>query len=202
LARKLKVWLSIGLLERDGNRLFDTGLLFTQQGEIGLKYRRISLGWHGPKADLTVYGHGTEIPLAKTPLGTICLLICGDLFDDLIVEKVRHQKPDWLLVPFARDFKDGSLNQEKWDREEMPEYMKRAKKVETTVLVTGYLGGEGLDDRSFGGAMVLSGKGQVIASLPLGQEGILPVQLSLSEATNTRKKRYPTSGCKAGNLSG
>ncbi|MBN1643148.1 MAG: carbon-nitrogen hydrolase family protein [Anaerolineae bacterium] len=35
------VWLGLGLLEREDARLYDTALLFTPDGEIGLRYRRM-----------------------------------------------------------------------------------------------------------------------------------------------------------------
>jgi N-carbamoylputrescine amidase len=169
LSRERRIWLAIGLLERDGQKLYDTALLLTPGGEIALKYRRIHPGWHGRKADPGVYGHGVELPKVETPLGAFAFLICGDLFDDALVRRARDLEPDWLLFPYARSFDDDSHNQERWDREEKPQYVERVKRVGATALMTNYLG----DDGSFGGAMVVSSAGSVIDCFPLGKQGIL-----------------------------
>jgi len=178
LCSQREVWLAIGLLERDGNRLYDSALLLTPDGEIGLKYWRITPGWHGRSADPFVYGQGTSLPTAETPLGRVAFLICGDLFADELVQRMHCPAPDWLLFPFAREFDDGSWSQERWDREELPEYARRIRMVGTTTLMVNYLAGEELpDDRSFGGALVVSGDGTVVHSFPLGRAGTLIIDL-------------------------
>jgi N-carbamoylputrescine amidase len=178
LASERGVWLAIGLLEREDNRLYDSGVLLAPDGEIVLRYRRIHPGWHGPQAERSVYCHGTELPAAETSSGTFAFLICGDLFDDELVQRIRTLAPDWLLFPFARAFDDKSDSQERWEREEKPAYAQRVKLVGVTTLMTNYLGDKALhDDNSFGGAMVVSGEGNVIASFPLGKVGMLLADL-------------------------
>ena len=178
LCRERRLWLAIGLLEREGGRLYDTAVLLTTDGEIGLKYRRIHPGWHGRRADESVYCRGTELMKTRTAIGTFAFLICGDLFDDGLVQRIRDLGPDWLLFPFARAFDDGSHSQGRWDREEKAQYQQRVKLVGVTTLMTNYLADERLDgDSSFGGAMVVSGDGFEIASFPLGKEGVLFVDL-------------------------
>lgn len=80
LSRDRSLWLSIGLLERAGDKLYDTAVLFTPDGDIGLKYRQIHPGWHSPDADPNVYDHGSAVPTLETPFGRMAFLICGDLF--------------------------------------------------------------------------------------------------------------------------
>lgn len=53
--RDNNVWVSIGLLEREIDRLFDTAVIISPSGEIKLKYRRISPQWHWPKSDPNVF---------------------------------------------------------------------------------------------------------------------------------------------------
>jgi len=173
------VWLAIGMLERDGERLYDSAVLLSPDGAIALKYRRIQPQWHGRNADPFVYCQGTELPKADTPLGSFVFLICGDLFDDAIVQRARDLRPDWLLFPFARCFSDGSHNQERWDREEAPQYAQRVRRVGCTAFMTSYLSGEGLHENglSFGGAMVVSGDGTIVETFPLGRMGMLVVDV-------------------------
>ncbi|MBN1935278.1 MAG: carbon-nitrogen hydrolase family protein, partial [Anaerolineae bacterium] len=130
--QSLGIWTAIGLLERDGNALYDTAVLIAPDGAIRLKYRRIQPQWHGGNADPRVYRQGSEVARADTPLGRLAFLICGDLFDDSIVERVRALEPDWVLFPFARCFDDGLYDQARWDREERPEYQQRVRRIGVT----------------------------------------------------------------------
>ena len=177
MARERRIWLAIGLLGREGGKLYDTAVLFTPSGDIGLEYRRIQPQWHGRGVDPSVYCEGKELPKLETPLGTLGFLICGDLFDDELVQHMRDLHPDWLLFPFARCFDDGSYDQERWDREEKPKYVQRVKLVGITTLMTNTLADRELDGGSFGGATVVSKDGAVVHSLPLGEAGMLLVDL-------------------------
>jgi len=175
--RRRGIWLAIGLLERDGNRLYDSAVLIAPDGEIKLKYRRIQPQWHGRRADPSVYGQGAGLAKVGTPLGAFAFLICGDLFDDGLIRRARKLRPDWLLVPFARCFEDGAWNQARWDREELPAYAARVKLAGVTALLTNNLADKSMDMGAFGGAMAVTGDGTVIASLPLGRQGMLLVDL-------------------------
>jgi predicted amidohydrolase len=177
LSKDKKIYLAIGILERDNDKLYDSAVLLTPTGEIGLKYRRISPRWYGPNVDLNVYGTGTDITKIDTPLGSFSFMICGDLWDDELVNRIRLLKPDWILNPIARCFDDESSDQVKWDRDAMPEYMEQVKSIGITTLIVNYLDCGLSDDHSFGGAMVIRGNGTIAASFPLGKHGILFVNL-------------------------
>lgn len=183
LARKRGMWLGIGMLERDGGSLYDSAILIGSDGAIHLHYRRNQPQWHGSKADPNVYRQGTGIPVVTTPLGSVAILICGDLFDDNILTDFRHLRPDWLLFPFARCFSDGTADQARWDREEFPLYIERVRKAATPTLMVNYIGTDLPDDNSFGGAFFISPEGRVLASLPLAEEGLLMI-----DSDNTSNK--------------
>jgi len=173
LARERRVWLAIGMLEREGRSLYDSAVLLTPGGEIGLKYRRIQPQWHGPSADPSVYRQGTELSKVETPLGSFAFMICGDLWDDELVRRTRDLRPDWLLYPFARS----GLDDGRWEREEKPEYAQRAKLTGATALMTGYVADFQPKNRYIGGAMAVSSEGTVLASLTPGKTEILLVDL-------------------------
>lgn len=162
------IWLAVGLFERDGDTLYDSAVLIDPDGAIALRYRRINPGWRWPGDDPRTYGSGTELPAAVTPWGTVAFLLCGDLFDDEVVERVREVAPDLLLVPFARSFEDGSIDRERWEREESPVYAKRVARAGVDTLLTAYL-----REPMFGGAMAASREGEILDSLPIGREGAL-----------------------------
>ncbi len=171
------VWLGLGLLEREGRQLYDTALLFAPTGQLALRYRRMQPQWHGAHADPSVYRQGTELLAAQTALGTCAFLICGDLFDDRIVDRFRALEADWLLYPLSRCFSDSAVDQQRWEEEELPDYIERVQRAGATALMVNYLAETDLLGGAFGGAWVVSPDGTVLASLPLGEEGMLLVDL-------------------------
>jgi N-carbamoylputrescine amidase len=174
VAAEHRIWLATGLFERAQGRLYDGALLFTPEGEIGLKYSRIHPGWHGRAADPAIYRQGTELPCLDTPFGSIAFLICGDLFDDSIVRRCRGLGADYLLVPMVRSFDDASCDQERWDTTELPVYRERIRSTATTALIVNSLSNPAMPaSESFGGAWILSDKGELKEELPLGREGLL-----------------------------
>ena len=177
-ARAHRIRLGIGMLERDGDVLYDSAVLFGPGGEIELKYRRIQPQWHGPNADPNLYRQGSEMPTAATDLGTFCFAICGDLFDKDIARRVRDGSPQYVLWPIARNFSDSSFSQDKWDREEDAEYVAAASSTAAmTFMVNRLVDPASSEYPSFGGALVVSGTGEVIARWPLAQPGILYVDV-------------------------
>ncbi|MBI3974577.1 MAG: carbon-nitrogen hydrolase family protein [Chloroflexi bacterium] len=101
VARKRRLWLALGMYERvaEGEQahLYDVAVLLGPDGAIHLKYRRITPQWHRRNADPAIYRQGSEIPTATTPLGTCAFLLCGDLFCDPLVDRLRELRPNCLL---------------------------------------------------------------------------------------------------------
>ena len=173
MARSSHVLLAIGLLERARSRLYDTAVLFSPDDAAPHVYRRITPGWHGKRAAPQVYAAGLELGTARTPRGALGFLICGDLFDDGLVAKMKALAPDWLLVPMGRSFKNGSCDDKRWVQEEQPGYIERVRLAGITTLIVNSLADRDLDGGSFGGAMVIAPDGEVLVRLPLGNPGIL-----------------------------
>jgi len=178
IARRHGLWLATGLLEREGGSLYDSAVLIGPGGDVVLHYRRVQPQWHGRDADPVVYRQGEEVVACEAPFGRCAFLICGDLFDDGIVEQARRLRPDVVLFPFARNFGDGSFDQARWDREEEAVYVGRAAHLGCTVLMVNVLGDPARDPwPSFGGALAVAPSGEVMARKPLGEQGVLFVDL-------------------------
>ena len=190
--RQHGVWLGLGMLERERNRLYDSAVLFGPDGSIALKYRRNQLQWHGRNADTSIYCQGVDMGVVQTPMGSLGFLLCGDLFDDSIVSRFQDLRADWLLFPFARCFSDRTSNQSRWDTEELPQYAERIMMIQTPALMVNYLADSSLlDDDSFGGAFVISAEGKVLASHPLGTEGTLIIDLEEISNRSMQSNRQP-----------
>lgn len=173
-ARQAGVYFASGLLERVGDCLYDSAVLFGPDGRLLLHYRRIQPQWHGSGADPDVYRQGDTVACADTEFGRVVIVVCGDLFDDGVCRQARQHRPGLVLVPFSRNFGDGSFDQWRWDREEMNAYAGRAVGIDaTTAMVNALEDPSASAHPSFGGAWVVSGEGAVLARHPLGQPGML-----------------------------
>jgi N-carbamoylputrescine amidase len=132
----------------------------------------MSKGWHDPKLVDSIYCEGESIDVYDADFGKVCFLICGDLFEDELAKKVSDLQVDYLLFPFARSFYDGQSNLNRWKDEVFAEYIKQIKLTGTTTLATNYI-----DTYCFGGAFVVSEKGEILYQNDLMKEGIFFVDL-------------------------
>lgn len=177
VARECGIWLALGILEREADRLYDAALLFAPDGTIALHYRRIRPHWHGRLADPAIYCQGSELNVVDTPFGRCAFLICGDLFGDDLIEQVRGLAVDWLLAPIARDFDEDVPDLHAWHAHEKYNYARRARIADVSMLLTNYIQEGDLYGSAFGGALVVTATGEIIAEWPLEQPGTLHVTL-------------------------
>lgn len=72
------LWVVAGMVERAGDRLYNTALLISPSGEIVSKHRKIN------ELQLAhdLYAQGAAVSAADTPLGRIGVNICADNFPD------------------------------------------------------------------------------------------------------------------------
>ncbi|MHB0875965.1 MAG: carbon-nitrogen hydrolase family protein [Anaerolineae bacterium] len=176
-SRRHRLYVAGGVLERDGNTLYDSAVMLGPDGELALRYRRIQPQWHGRDANPTAYGQGSDIPVAETRFGRLLFLICGDLFDQEIVGRARNLRPDYVLFPFARCFRLGVDPEAEWAERERASYAERAAQTGASVLMANYVAEPELMGGAFGGALVVSPQGAVIAEWPLRRPGMLIVDL-------------------------
>jgi N-carbamoylputrescine amidase len=176
-AREDSIYVGLGLLELDGDSLYDSAVLLDRRGQLILKHKRISPGWRDRDCDTRVYREGDAVGHADTPLGSFAFLICGDLFEKGMAERVRDMQVDYLLYPVARCFGDGTYDHQLWDGEVKGEYVRQAALTGTTVLMVNYLATKEFDWGTFGGAMVLSPSGGILAEFPIGRTGLLVVDV-------------------------
>ena len=174
LARVYGIYIAIGLLEREGGKLYDSAVLFSDTGEMLHKYRRINPQWRAPNAPKNKYGEGEEFSTVNTPFGNIGVAICGDTGDATVVRLIRKTKPDLLIVLRNANFDDLSYAQERWDREK-GEFCRQAVAIGATVcFVNAY--SEPNEGWAYGGAMVVSRQGQILRESKIGKPSILFIQ--------------------------
>ncbi len=161
LARHYRINMCFGLLERTLTGFFDTAVLLDRQGEILLAHRKIH--------ESAPFSTGNDVLNAKTDIGQLAVLICGDLFHDEVIS--RLSACDLLLLPMARSF-DDSPDPARWEREERQAYLDAVRTAGRTSCLVNALDVVP-ESPSFGGAMVVSADGRLLAESPHGTDQIL-----------------------------
>lgn len=98
IARKNRVFLSVGLSEKEGDQLFDTVVLIDDEGELILKHRKMNVLTHLMSPP---YTRGDSVEIVETKFGRVGMLICADTFHDETVQRMAGEQPDLLLVPYG-----------------------------------------------------------------------------------------------------
>jgi predicted amidohydrolase len=95
LARACRVYLAVGLAERDGDRLFSTAVLFGPDGGLLARYRRIYL-YSLERHFLTP---GDDCPVVETPLGRLGLMMGYDLHFPEVTRRLLARGAEVILCP-------------------------------------------------------------------------------------------------------
>ncbi len=135
LARKYGLFVSVGLAEKEDDKLFDTVILIDNKGNILLKHRKINI--------LTQlmdppYTPGSEVKAVDTEFGRIGQLICADSFKEKILAEMKKQKPDIVIIPYG-----WAAEEDRWPDhgEELKKTVQNAaKKMGCTVAGTDLVG--------------------------------------------------------------
>ncbi|WP_236696715.1 carbon-nitrogen hydrolase family protein [Rhodopirellula islandica] len=98
IAQQHGVYLSVGVSEKDGERLFDSVVLLDDDGSLILKHRKMNVLTHLMSPP---YTRGETVEVVETKFGRVGMLICADTFDEEVVERMAAQQPDLLLVPYG-----------------------------------------------------------------------------------------------------
>ncbi len=169
LSGEIGIDLLFGFIELDGDVLYSSCALI-RAGELSHLYRRISKGWKEFRRTDGHYREG-EKPQVFEYRGRRCLIaLCGDLWDE--PAESFPTDANLLFWPVYVCF-----TPEEWEKGDRDAYADKAKTVCSKTLLVNSVCRSGDDPDSFdafGGSAYFE-NGQVSASLPMGEEGILTV---------------------------
>jgi predicted amidohydrolase len=98
-ARETQLFVVAGLVERAGERLFNSAVLIDPRGQILLVHRKIN------ELDIAhdLYAIGDRLAVAETELGTLAISICADNFPDSLAigHVLARMRAQLLLSPSA-----------------------------------------------------------------------------------------------------
>ena len=98
-ARDNNVYISAGLIERDGNQVFNSAVIINPIGEVIIKHRKLN--------ELSIgheyYAQGDRLNVCNTELGTLGLMICADGFakNEVLSRSLCYMGADIILSPSA-----------------------------------------------------------------------------------------------------
>ncbi|MCX7902811.1 MAG: carbon-nitrogen hydrolase family protein, partial [Burkholderiaceae bacterium] len=168
LAQENQCYVCFGMLEKAKDGVYSSAVLVDKSGRVIHVHRKI--------IEQPPFATGKEVKAVDTEFGTVSVLLCGDLFDDDVKARISRDT-DILILPLARSFDGKSPDLERWLNEERQAYVDEVKKVGITGLIVNALEDSSLPQASFGGAMVVSPNGEVLAETEHGTDKALIFEL-------------------------
>jgi predicted amidohydrolase len=95
-AARNHLWLVAGLMERNGDRLYNTAVLLNRKGELAGTYRKI----HLPREEWQKgIAPGDSYPVFETEFGRIAIQVCYDVFFPEAVACFARRGAEIILAP-------------------------------------------------------------------------------------------------------
>lgn len=94
LADELDIHLVAGMLERDGERTYNTAVLIGPDGRLIGKYHKQDL-----QHELARNTPGTDSPVFDTPYGRVGIIICADRRNAQLVKRIADHGVDLIVCP-------------------------------------------------------------------------------------------------------
>lgn len=164
LAKEYHCYICFGMLEKAPEGVYSSAVLINKTGEIVFVHRKI--------CEQPPFTNGSEVKAIDTELGRLSVLLCGDLFEDEVKAKL-DQRSDALILPLARSFDGKSPDLERWLKEERQAYADEVRKVGVTGLIVNLLEKSSEPEAAFGGAMIISPSGEILAESQHGTDEAL-----------------------------
>ena len=96
-AKRNKIYVCAGIIEKDGNNIYNSAVLINSKGELVLKHRKLN------ELDIahSLYAQGDVVNVCETEFGTIGLLICADARakDFMLTRTLGYLGADLILLP-------------------------------------------------------------------------------------------------------
>ena len=170
-AKENSVAVSFGYIEKAEDSLYSSQLTIGRDGKTIDNFRRISIGWKEPVAD-SHYKEGDGFHTFHFEDKEFAVGLCGDLWDDANVDRMKKLDADVVLWPVYTDF-----NYEEWNKTIKYEYAEQAACFGHGVCLVNpvCLDREGSEIAKGGAAYFLDGR--IKFQTPAGEESILYVMI-------------------------
>lgn len=96
VARNRRLYVVAGILERDGETVYNTSVLIDRDGNLAGKYRKVCLPREEIEGGVTP---GSELPVFETDFGKIGMMICWDVSFPEVARTLSLKGAEVLLMP-------------------------------------------------------------------------------------------------------
>lgn len=165
IAKKYNIAIGFGFIENDHGSIFSSYLITGKNGETVDKYKRVSAGWriNDTCAD---YREGNNFHTFQFQNKKLAVIICGDLWEDYLLERIIALDTDALLWPVFCGYET-----EEWEASEKAQYAARTAIMDQPVLFVNSIVNTKNGLRG-GGAFVWR-HGNLMKEIPMGKDGML-----------------------------
>lgn len=171
IASEYAIAVSFGFIEKDGEFFYSSQITIDSDGKVIDLYRRVSPGWKESFANHK-YREGNDFHIFRFKEKKIVIGLCGDLWFDENVLKVKQLLPDIVFWPVYTDF-----NFNDWNTSIKYEYATQAGKFcETVLYVNSFCKDREEKDIAKGGAALFANE-RIIKEIASGKENVLIVDV-------------------------
>ena len=170
-AKEHKVAVSFGFIEKAADLFYSSQITIDTNGGVLDVYRRVSSGWKEDFAN-EQYCEGKDFHDFEFMGRRIVVGLCGDLWFDENIVKIKNLLPDVVLWPVYTDF-----NYNEWNESMKYEYAEQAGKIGGKVLYINSFCKDKDGDEIARGGSVLFVDGEIDQEIPSGDEGVLLIEI-------------------------
>ncbi len=171
IAKQFGIAVSFGFIEKLENYFYSSQITIDANGRVIDLFRRVSPGWKENFAG-NRYCEGEGFHSFYFSGKNILIGLCGDLWFDENVNKIKKINPDVVFWPVYTDY-----NQNEWNNKIKYEYAIQANLIcEMVLYVNSYCKDKNTDEIAKGGSALFQ-NGKISAEIPSGNESILFVEI-------------------------
>ena len=191
-ARQAGIYVVAGLTEKAGDKIYNTAVLISPEGEILLKHRKINI----LAIAQDIYSTGDRLGVAQTEVGKIGVNICADNFPDSLElgQSLGRMGAQILLSPCAWAVDANYDNEEEpygkmWNES----YIKLCKLYEMSVVGVSNVGwidsGVWKGRKCIGCSLAVGPDGEILAEGPYGVEAEELIEVPIEIVTKEQKQK-------------
>ena len=170
-AKQNSIAVSFGFIEKAEEGFYSSQVTIDANGTIVDVYRRVSPGWKEPFAN-EQYREGSGFHCFHFMGKKVVIGLCGDLWYDENVDRVKQLNADVVFWPVYTDF-----HPDKWNTVEKYEYASQARKFCDLVLYVNSVCRDKKGDEIARGGAAFFEQGNILQEIPSGKEAILLVEI-------------------------
>lgn len=170
-AKQYAVAISFGFIEKTEKCFYSSQVTIDKNGTVIDVYRRVSPGWKEPFAN-EQYREGNGFHSFNFMGKKVLIGLCGDLWYDENIDRVKQLNPDIVFWPVYTDF-----NSDEWNTSEKYKYAAQASKFCDMVLYVNSVCRDKEGEEIARGGSAFFENGNIRQEIPSGKEAILFVEI-------------------------